>query len=300
MSKDNNTAVVPMSKERQAAWSEMNKAAQDIATDLLQLIKKGSKGVVMLWYDIGRKATDVIVNEAEYGSNVVEKLAVYLNVPGGPSTLYGLRNMCDMFERDFVALTSERLMPSGQAMSLSHWLQLVKVSDPKKQQKYIDQIFKESWSANDLEKQIQASGDIRSASRQGGRKHTVPSNPMVGLHKEQQLAHSFNNYVGLALKGVHSALDAVDADKIDERVLEKLKQTRAEVEKVKKTAESALDAMDANVKRVESVLTKRKADAKAAKAAKKDGASANGQASGKKKKKKKKPGVSSRPVPATT
>jgi hypothetical protein len=270
-------------------FKAMTPATQEVAQEIDGKMTKASQGVVMMQYDIGARIRSVIAEEAEYGSGAVKQLAEYLNIPGGETTLYNLRNFSETFDRDFVKETSARQMANGQHLTVKHWFQLMKVKEQKKIGTIVERVLKESISAEDLENEIRATGSGKNT-RSGGRKPKVPSNPLVGLRKALTLAQTFSRYEEAAIPSVFDAIDELDAERVDDKMLTTLTETREQAVTAKKAAADMITRIDDNIKRVKEVLAQKKEAAEEAyeeeEKAEKPKAEANGKP---KKKKAKKP-----------
>ena len=84
-------------------------------------------------------------------------------------------------------------------MTLSHWLALSSVKDHEKRQTYIDTLFKQGLTANDLEAEIKGRPKSDKGPRQGGRQHKSPTSGVAGLQKAGGLAQVLQPFAALYL-----------------------------------------------------------------------------------------------------
>ncbi len=293
MSKEITTVIT---KERQAIFKKMPKALQEVALDFAERLAKGAMGVIIIQYNMGATIGEVLANERAYGSEAAKQLGDYLGLTNGETLLYNLRNFAATFKAEFVKQQSARHMADGQHLSLSHWIALTKVDDPKDQLKWLEEVFRRSLSANALELEIKSGGTSTRNVRQGGRKPQVPTSAIAGLQKMFQQAQQLNRYSEVAVKSVFDKIDDMEPDKVTDVLLERLEKTRETLHDTAEGASGAVERLDENIERVKRVLEEKEEAAKAAEAeeggeAPRKGAgkaSANGKPHGKKKKKKKK------------
>jgi len=304
MSKNSTNAVTPVAKKRLALLKEMTPATREVAQDFETRLGKVAHGIILTQYDMGSRVAEVMENEGEYGSGAVKQLAEYLNVAGGETTLYALRNFSESFDKEYVKEYSLKPMGNGQFLSIGHWFKLMQLKDRKTQEKMLDRIFKESLTVNELEKEVRALGskDKKNA-RQGGRKPATPTSPIAGLQTAFQLAQKWSNLVPVLEENVFDSIDELPPDRVNEALLEKLNETKEKIEEMTEKGQSALERVTANIERVETVLANKseegseedgdeegeeEAPKKKSKKDKGSKAESNGEAEGGKKKGKKK------------
>ncbi|MCI0420755.1 MAG: hypothetical protein L0312_16265 [Acidobacteria bacterium] len=291
--------VVPVSseeKKRMAVLKQMTPAGQEVAKDLESRMSRTAQGLVVVHYDMGARVRDVLNNknhEETYGTKFVAQLADYLALPGGEHHLYDLRNFSSAFDRDYIKTNSARCMSNGGYLSLGHWLGLMRLEEQRDREKLLNRIFKESFTVNQLEMEIRASGAKTRNVRQGGRKPAVPTSAMAGLQKAFSLGQSFFNFRSVMEKSVFDRIDEMPPDEVNPQLLVKLKSTRDTITKADEAAQSILKRLDENIDRAERVLAKKKAAKQKGK--KTSEASTNGESPRRKKKKRKK----QQPEPAT-
>lgn len=288
------TTMAPVDKSRMSLYKKMTPATQAVAQEFETKLRKGVVGLVRIRYDMGAKVREVVDNEKEYGSGAVKQLAEYLNIDGGETMLYALMHFASAFTHEFVQEQSAIAMANGSYLTLNHWLNLMKLEDPKKQEKMLDRVRKDSLSAGELELEIKAgAGGATKHARQGGRKPKSPTSPIAGLQKTLQLSQQLVRWEDVATKKVFDVLNEISPDKVDDNLVDKAEKTLEMVtEAVEKTTEMQT-SLTSTIERLKTVLEK-KAEAaaeeydeeEAAAKPKKKVASAPS-ANGKKKKKKK-------------
>lgn len=299
-------AISPVEKKRLAILKEMSPATREVAQDFETRLGKVAHGIILTQYDMGSRIAEIMENEGEYGSGAVKQLSEYLNIAGGETTLYALRNFSESFDKDYVKEWSLKPMANGQFLSIGHWFKIMQLKDRKAQDKMLDRVFRESLSVNELEKEVRALGskDKKNA-RQGGRKPATPTSPIAGLQTAFQIAQKWANLEPVLEESVFDAIDELPPDRINDALLEKLNETKSKLEEMAEKAQSAAERVGSNIERVETVLANKSQEAEEGdgeddeagdeeapkKKSKKDKgtkAEANGEAEGGKKKGKKK------------
>jgi len=262
---DNTTAVAPIDKKRLAIFKDMTEATQEVARDFEGKLSKGATGLVMIQYDVGSRLADIIADEGTYGAGAVKQLSLYLGIPGGETTLYNLRNFAQEFDKEFVRQWTSKSMAGGGHLAMAHWFQIMKLKSKEKQEKLLNRTLKESWSANDLEKEVRAgSGGKTKNVRGGGRKPQTPTSPMAGLQKAFSVAQQLNRLEPVLLESVFDKIDSLEPDKVTDTLLEKLETTRDQVAETQETSGEMLTHLEKNIKRVTKILEKQKAAAEEA------------------------------------
>lgn len=249
------TAIVA-SKQRNQVFKSMNPETQQVARELEAKISKVSNGIVVLQYQMGMRIAKVVEEEQVYGEGAVKQLADYLNNPGGATHLYNLKNFATTFTKDYVERTMERSMESGERLSVGHWIALSRIDDGAKREKMLERVFKHSMSANDLVREVTASGSGKNV-RQGGRKPQTPTSPTAGLQKTHSIAQQLNRFSEVAYDNVFGVIDEMDSEKMNETLLEKLEETKATLEETMEEAPKMIARIEKNIKRVTKVLAKK-------------------------------------------
>lgn len=296
------TTITPIDKARLAIYKKMTPATQEVAKEFEGKVGNAATGIIVLQYSLGARVKAIVDDEGTYGSGAVKQLAEYLAVKGGESYLYSLMNFSATFEKDFVKQKSSVAMANGEHLTVTHWLQLMKISEEKAREKMLDRVYRESLSANDLEKEIRAgAGGKTKNARQGGRKPKTPSNPMVGLQGIFALSNKFVRFEEVAATAVFDALDEIEPDKVTDNLVEKAEKALEIVETTVEKATEMKDRLETNISRLKEVLEKKGEEAAEEydedaegsddeapkKKSKKDKGEASSNGDGKKKKKKK-------------
>lgn len=296
--------IMPVDKARLQIFKKMTPATQQVAKEFEDKISKGVVSQVKVAYDIGARIAEMVddTNESTYGSSAVKQLADYLNVDGGEQGLYNRMGFARAFTREYVTQQCAIPMANGNYLSFYHWLQLTKVEDEAKRDKWLNKVRKENMSGNDLEKEIRsgAAGATKHA-RQGGRKPKAPTSPIAGLQKTFEIANKFARWEEVAGRTTFSAIEEMSADKVDQKLLEKTEACLEMVSSAYEKAGEMKEALEANVERLKEVMTKKSEDAAEAYSEEAEGEAEEEEApkpkassNGKKKKKKK----SKKPVAA--
>lgn len=243
---------IVMSRERSLLWRSMSPATQKVAEELQDRLRAGAQGVVLIYYDIGKRVAEVCANEATYGSGAVAQLAAWLNIRGGAATLYSIKNFAERFDRDYVRQVCSQPMANGEYLTLAHWLRLSTVENPRIQEKLLQKTLRESLSAQSLEMEIRALGANRLSNRKGpGRPVSVPSNPMVGLYKLESTAHTFVNLLPAIVKGAVEPLEAAEPDSLNEAVLQRLRETDTRLSEVIEQASQMRQRIEALLRKAQ-------------------------------------------------
>lgn len=254
--------VIPLDKARLKMFKAMTPATQEIAKKYEGKISQAATGLIVIQYGLGAEVKAVMDDEGTYGNSAVEQLSVYLGVKGGATYLYALKNFSETFDKDYVKQKSAILLANGDAITIGHWLQLMKLSEDKAREKLLDRVYKESMSANDLAKEIQAgaAGTTKNA-RQGGRKPKTPSNLMVGLQGLFALSNKFVRFEEVAEKAVFDAMDEIEPDRVTEAMVEKTETTIGQMETMIEKATEAKERLEKGLDRMKEVIEKKAEDA---------------------------------------
>ncbi len=265
-----NTAMTPYEKKRLALLEEMTPKCQSVAKDFDKKIATAAKGLVMIRYDMGSRLSEVIKKEAEYGSNAVNLLADYLNLPGGATTMYALRNFAEEFAREFVQQQVMEPMVNGRPLETGHFLLILRVKEEKDQIKLFNQVRRECLSVNSLESEIRAKYE-QSNTRSGGRKPQKPSSPAAGLQKLFSTAQKLDNFLGISEESIFEPLEEIAPEEINEQLFQKFEKAAEQLESLAIDTATTIYRMSTVRDRLRSVVTSREAAA-AAKAAAEDDA----------------------------
>ncbi len=259
---ESNTVAMPMEKARLSLYRKMTPATQEVAKAFEEQLGNGAAGVVLIQYKLGARVAQIVEDEGTYGNGAVEQLAQFLAIPGGATSLYGMMNFSKTFDQKYVVVNSKRAMANGQFLTLTHWLNLMKIADEAKRTKWLEKVLKESMSANDLEKEIRsgAAGGTKNA-RQGGRKPKTPTSPMLGLQATYQLFNKLARWEETAEDAVFDKIDEMEPDKVTENLIAKAKETLTMATSACEKAEEMRDRLEKNVERLEEVWEKKAEEA---------------------------------------
>jgi len=250
-------ALSPVEKKRAAVLKEMTPKGQSLAKTFDRKIQTAAKGLVTIEYDMGAQLVDAGVHEAEYGSNIVEQLAAYLDFPGGATALYQLKNFALEFDRGTVVKEVAKTMTNGRPLRTGHFLQLVRLKSTKDQLAMLTRIRAECLSVNQLEEEIRARFE-RKNSRSGGRKPQKPSSPAAGLQKLFSGAQKLDNFLGICEENVFEPLEEAAPETIDEAVVDKFDKAQQQLESLLADGNKALERMKPVRARLGNVLKKKK------------------------------------------
>jgi hypothetical protein len=250
--------VIPIDRARLQAFNRMNPATQQVAQEIEQQLKRGVQSMVLVYYDVGTRIDWLYSQRDQFGPQAISAIAEYLNIDGGETTLYALRNFARSFSREFVQSYSERTMANGKYLTLTHWLKLSQVSGTKRQTQLLQRVLAHSLSSNELEQEIRAlpEGD-RKNKRSGGRNPAVPKSPMAGLQVFYSLAQRLANYEPLLESTVCPALENIEPDRVSEELVEKLEATQAKIQEAVLRSQSASQRMQTIIQRMRRVLQQR-------------------------------------------
>lgn len=256
--------TVVADKARIKLFEKMTPATQEVAREFDGKIQTTSVGVIMNAYKMGARVAAIVENEAEYGDNAVNLLAGYLNIPGGETVLYMYMNIAKAVDKDFIKAKSSIAMANGQYLTLSHWVQLAKLEDPKNRDSLLEKVYKKSLSARDLEVEIRAGvGGKTKNARQGGRKPKAPSSAAVGLQQVFALGNKYTRFTEIADVSVFDALDELEPDKVTGVLVERAEKALEITRDVATKAADAAGRLEGNISRLKDVLAaaEKKADA---------------------------------------
>lgn len=254
--------VVPAEKKRFQVFKEMPAPLQEKARHFESLMGQGVRGTILIQYDMGAELLSIREDEGRYGSNATTQLANYLPIPGKTeesrrTALYALMGFVNSFDKKFVQEHSVRQMKQGGFLQLGHWLALSRIPEKDEQSRLLEKVIANSWSTNDLERELAAGAAKIRNKRSGGRNPKAPTSPIAGLQKLFDICQQLNRFEVVAEKSVFEALDEVDAEKVNKPLLERLEKTRDMAVQTGEKAQSAVERLDANIERVKEILDKK-------------------------------------------
>ena len=226
-------------RQRDVIFDDMDSVTQHVANEGREKMVKGFQVQTLIAYDIGELLDDVMsaehLNDAQK-KNELKKLLAYWNQPEmSLSKLYDLRNVSVAFDRDFIKEQVAEPLSNGNYLSWSHFKELQKISNEKRQLTVLKKCRKHGWSSNELALEL-ASKNESSVKRSGGRKPTLPKTPNAMLQKLYTTVGQSHNYLSAVtepLQGVFMEMSASDVDEsfldsIDNN-LERIKETTADM-----------------------------------------------------------------------
>lgn len=263
MTVEKGTALSPIEKKRAALLKSMSPACREVAEDFSQKLTKASQGVVLISYDMGARVRQVREDVAQYGSNAIEVLGAYLGISA--TALYSLHGFANAFEREFVRENSSRVLPDGTHLSLGHWTAISKISENKDRLRMLNRVFRESLSANAVEREVKAA-EKKTNRRSGGRKPSVPTSVLAGVQQTLSLGKKFNNLEPLLIEQVFDKIDVMAPDQVNDVLLTKLGECKEALEALTTNSATLLKRVNSGITRVNRVL-----DAKASQPAAAEG-----------------------------
>lgn len=248
------SSVIPADKARIKLFKEMTPATQKLAEEFENKIGHAASNVILTQHILGARISAIMDDEATYGSNAIEQLATYLQMPGGTTYLYALKTFADTFTRDYVKQKSAQLMSNKSTLTVAHWLHLTKIHDDKARENMLTRVLAESLTSNDLEKEIRAgtAGSVKNT-RQGGRKPKMPTNPLVGLQRVCALSNKFVRFESAASTAVFDALDALPADRVTDSALARTEATLVQVKNTIEKAQAMRERLEKSISRMKKV-----------------------------------------------
>lgn len=253
------TAMAPSVKERRKMLAAMTPELRKVAEDIGKRLNGLAVGEAIVYYDIGEMIKDTISApgaEVKYGEKTMEALAAYHGRKVGVFRAY-LR-FADAFERSYVVGWTKQQMPSGDSLSLGHWLQIAQVVRPEDREKLLKTAVERSLSVDGLAAEIEARGssvDRSNHVRAGGRKHGLPSTPVIGLQRLAALATSLVNYEEqVGDEAIFGPIDEMGPEQVEDVHLSRLKETHEALDKAASAIAEAQQRIDTNLERVKRIL----------------------------------------------
>jgi predicted nuclease of restriction endonuclease-like (RecB) superfamily len=123
---------------------------QLIETSKSQVMTQVNQALVLTYWNIGRmiKTTLVTSDRANYGEETLEQLAKQLSQEYGNG--FGARNLLRMM-RFYEGFSDEQILTTlSSKLSWSHFVELIRVEDPLKQEFYVKMCANERWSVRVL------------------------------------------------------------------------------------------------------------------------------------------------------
>jgi len=233
-------------EEREVIFEDMDEITRDAALAGSKRLTDGYKIALVIPYDIGTIVNRVYeaehLNESQRKQEI-KKLAAYWNQPQiGPTTLYDWRNIAAAFDRDFVIAQAEEKMSNGQYLTLSHFKELQKVSNEKRQLTLLKKVRQHCWSANELALELQGKKEAE-VKRSGGRKPTLPRTPNGMLQKLFTSVQAADNYVEAVSEPLGGVFLEMPATEVDDRFVESIDNTMERMDKLTEHVKEAYNRL---------------------------------------------------------
>jgi len=288
------TALAPIEEKRKALLAEMSPELRLVVKDFEEKDMAAAVGPVMIAYDKGARIKRIIEQEAKFGTNAVEQLAAYFGVSA--TKFYELRNFASEWDKNFLKAELKKPMSNGDLLSYDHFRNLVRIKSSRDQTKLLRQVRLESMSSNSLSELISAQYE-KKTTRSGGRKPLTPSTPAAALQKAFSQSQQLSRYIDTMADGVFTKISEMAADAMDEKLLDRLHQTKEQFEAADKAIRGGLGALEKSETRVAKILNEKKkktGDAAPQKSTKKKSAKKKPAATKKSSKKKKPEGTATK------
>lgn len=248
-----NTQLTVAEQKRIELFETMNGPTQEIAKEFETKLGKAAEGLVMIRYDIGARLIKVVGEESLFGTNAVQQIADYLNIPGGKTALYALKDFAKTFDREFVKAQIALPMSNGRPLDTGHFIVIARLTSKKEQEKLFKRVRQECISVNALEEEVRAAHDTKNV-RSGGRKPSVSTNPLSNLQKLAGLGKTLSNFLVPFGDATLSNLEEAAPDQINPRLLQKFEEAREQLETTVQEIGSTLELMKPVEERLHTVL----------------------------------------------
>ena len=236
--------------DREELLGTMHSETAKIAEDGYDKLSRLRNAGVILCIELGCQLDRLTDNEAVEDKGLeMTKLAAYLGMDN-TNRLYEWRNTAAVFcketdkdtgeisyNKDFI--TDQMLSPmgNGKLLTFEHFKFLGRISTDKKRKSLLNQVRKNSWSANSLASEIKGSATDLTTTRAGGRKPVIPGSVFQCVQKAFTQAQKLDNYLTAVEDGVTEKFEEVSTDKVDERFIDKIDSAIEMLEKLKGTAQ---------------------------------------------------------------
>jgi hypothetical protein len=245
------------------AWLKVQDDKKDlrgVLRELHRLIKDKKEGETDLawWHDVGTCVAQFVPKgNRRYGDNVIELLANDLRPDRDlndwtlPNSLYRARDFVDKYKRrkDAESL-GRRRNADDKPLTRLHVSVLLTVKDDAQRRKFLERCLKESWSAQELRRQIQnATGRKRGT---GGRSPSPPkySSAGVALRDIKVMADRWTAYH----KAWYIGLRRLPVTDHNETMLQEIKDAKEGLMSVRNDVDKALKQVEMMEHRVKSKL----------------------------------------------
>lgn len=133
--------------------------------ELARLKTEAGRTVTRLYFDLGAQLRVARKHEAEYGSNIVEQLAKYLDFPGGENALHALRILAETYDCDFVDKEMSKPLANGHPLTLNHLIVLAGVASAADRRRLLKQARKHSLDVDELAELVRNEREKRETER---------------------------------------------------------------------------------------------------------------------------------------
>lgn len=245
-------------KAREAIFTEMSPVARDVALEGLKRLQAGFQIALLVQYDLG-----TLINSLYEDSELTEdqknrdirRIADYWNQPNlNPATLYDLRNVATAFQRDFVKAQVEERLSNGTFLTWSHFKELQKIGQEKRQLAVLKNIRQHCWSAKELILELQGKKESAIV-RSGGRKPNLPKTPVAMLQKIFASVQQVDNYLEAVSVPLDGLFLEMPPQEMNTQFIENLDNTLSRIDQMEEHLKSTRNKLRIVRKRATSVVS---------------------------------------------
>jgi hypothetical protein len=254
MAKHKKKAEMMQRKSRQMIG--MTPQLKSEADELYKKMRTQARDTLLFLHDVGAIVCKVASNPAQYGDDAVEHLADALKTQ--PDTLRNYQKIHLGFSKERLQEIAKRAIDTGVPITQTHLLMLLTVMDEQQRLMYLERIFDEQWSANDLKRELSAVQGPKNKPG-AGRHYKRPTSPNAGYKQMASQSKSMVKRFGAVWGGVFEEVDQVPPDTIDAEMRDRATETRKNLVALKLVIDEALPKLDRNIARCDQVIALREA-----------------------------------------
>lgn len=253
---------------------DLNPELRPVVANMKRLLGKQERGDLPASRELGQWVYRLLVEEAVYGHDAVERVARHLGLP--PARLYRHRDLFLAYSAADVAAMAEHAMPDGSRLTPGHLFTLLHVKSTARRAELLRRAVAGSWGVNELADVVVADLPRRSRSGVAGPRKARPPSVTKGLAqlitKADQMTRAIPNWQTAVMAGI----DEMEPARVTEALLAAVSQAHARVQSLLAGLAACDRALEQSVQRIRRVLRVRADLAEARRDAEGDGGCGDG------------------------
>jgi len=247
-----------MTKEyetRMRAIGKIPPATKEVSKKIWDLLRREARNHLIARYKIGKCVNETFEDTVRYGIAPIDHIACELDLQ--PDVLRACLRIYEEFTLEKLDELVSRALDCGFALHFTHVAQLANEPNARKRAAFIDKMFKERLSTNQLAIEMCAQSGLKNRPG-GGRPHKRPTSPGACYcqvtKKSKEVRTKFEGVWAETFKEVNE----MEPDSIDQETLDRLYEAEKELDALAKSIREGREAVQTNRARMERVINCRK------------------------------------------